>query len=203
MARALATNGATVYILGRRVHTLFEAVVSITNLPEGAKVIPIECDISSKPSLEAAAFHVAIQTGYINLLIANAATIGPGQPSLAPRSVGDTRSPLTVQETQKVLWDISMDDIVDVYKLNVAATMFTAVAFLDLLDKGNAKKNVKQTSQVLVTSSIAAWHRDWQVPGIGYTTSKAAVNHLTKSLAQFLLQFRIRVNSIAPGCEYT
>jgi NAD(P)-dependent dehydrogenase (short-subunit alcohol dehydrogenase family) len=36
--------------------------------------------------------------------------------------------------------------------VNVTGVLYTAIAFFDLLDKGNQKKNIPQTSQVLVTS---------------------------------------------------
>ena len=81
----------------------------------------------------------------------------------------------------------------DIYKVNVAGTLFSAIAFLDLLD------NLKQMSQVLIASSVAGFYRDWQLPGIGSTTSNAAMNNLAKCLAQFFMQLRIRVNSVAPG----
>ena len=199
MAKALATNGATVYILGRRASKLQEAVASTSGLPQEAKMIPLECDVSSKESLEAAASHIAKETGYINLLIANAGILGPNYESLAPRAENDPKGPLTLEEAQKALWDTPMDDFVNVYKVNVAGAMFCAVAFLNLLDKGNAKKNVKQTSQIVVTSSIGSFHRSFQQAGLAYITSKAATTHLVKTLASFLVQFRIRVNAIAPG----
>ena len=199
MARALATNGATVYIIGRRLAKLEEAAASTTNIPQGARIIPLECDASSKESLSKAAAHVAEETGYINLLIANAGIIGQNYDELAPRAEDDARGKLTIQEAQKQLWDTDPDKFVEVYKINVAGVLFTATAFLDLLDKGNEKKNVRQMSQVLVTSSIGGFHRSFQQPGLAYTTSKAATTHMVKTLATFLIQWRIRVNAIAPG----
>ena len=165
------------------------------------KIIPLECDATSKDSLEAAAKKIASETGYVNLVIANAGIMGPAHPELQPRAVDDPKGPLTIQDVQQSLWKTPMEDIVDVYRTNVAGALFTAVAFLDLLDKGNAKGNVKQTSQVLVTSSIGSFHRSWTMSGLAYTTSKAAVTHLVKSLASFLLQWRVRVNGIAPGSK--
>ena len=162
-------------------------------------MIPLECDVSSKESLEAAAAHVAKETGYINLLIANAGILGPNYESLVPRTENDPKGPLILQEAQKALWDTPMDDFMNVYKVNVAGAMFSAVAFLNLLNEGNARKNVKQTSQIVVTSSIGSFHRSFQQAGLAYTTSKAATTHLVKTLASFLVQFRIRVNAIAPG----
>lgn len=204
MARALATNGATVYILGRRLSKLQEAAASIASqpLPPGAKVLPLECDATSKPSLQAAASHIAHETGYINLLLANAGVLGPNYMAISPRQENDSRGPLTLEEVQKALWESPVEDFAQVYKVNVAGAFYTTVAFLELLDKGNKRGNVRQTSQVVVTSSIAGFHRSWQMSGMAYTTSKAAVTHLVKSLAGYLVQWKVRVNAIAPGCKF-
>lgn len=74
------------------------------------------------------------------------------------------------------------------------------MAFLDLLDAGNKKKNMPQDSQILVTSSIAGFSRQL-ANGFAYASSKAATTHLVKMLATNFAQqgFHIRVNSISPG----
>lgn len=74
------------------------------------------------------------------------------------------------------------------------------MAFLDLLDAGNKKRNVPQDSQILVTSSIAGFSRQL-ASGYAYSSSKAAVTHLVKMLSTSFSQngFHIRVNSISPG----
>ena len=199
MARSLARNGATVYILGRRLSSLESAVASYSG-PGPGTIVPVACDVTSKDSLEAAAAQISTKSGFVNLLIANAGVVGPIHHDLAPRAADDPKGPLSIQDVQKSLWQLPVDDFMNVYQVNVAAAMFTVVAFLDLLDKGNAKGNLQQTSQVIMTSSIASFHRTWTgVGGMAYTTSKAAVTHLTKSLASYLVQWRIRVNALAPG----
>lgn len=74
------------------------------------------------------------------------------------------------------------------------------MAFLDLLDAGNKKRNVPQDSQILVTSSIAGFSRQIAM-GFAYSASKAAVTHLVKNLSTSFSQngFHIRVNAITPG----
>ncbi|KAF4628183.1 hypothetical protein G7Y89_g9968 [Cudoniella acicularis] len=199
MARSLAINGATVYILGRRLSKLEEAVGSCSSIQPPGEVIPLECDVTSKPSLEAAASKIGEKTGFVNLVIANAGVPGPSNRALLPRPADDPRGPLAIQEVQQHLWETSIDDFTEVFKINVTGALYTAVAFLDLLDKGNVRRNVKQSSQVIITSSIGGFHRSWTQASLAYTTSKAAVNHLVKSLASFLVQWKIRVNGLAPG----
>ena len=74
----------------------------MTEFPRGVKIVPIECDMSSRSSLETAASRVAKETGYINLVIAHTEIMRNGQGSLAPPSQKDTRDPLTVQDVHKV-----------------------------------------------------------------------------------------------------
>lgn len=73
-------------------------------------------------------------------------------------------------------------------------------AFLPLLNAGNEKGNVTQSSQVIITGSIGAFGR---VPlaHIAYSASKAAVTHMAKQLSTGLTRHKIRFNVIAPGRE--
>lgn len=81
----------------------------------------------------------------------------------------------------------------------MTAVFFTAIAFLELLQLGNEKKNFGSTSsQIIVTSSIAAYLRQI-FTGFAYPSSKAAVDHLAKSLSTHLMPHRIRVNTLNPG----
>lgn len=84
---------------------------------------------------------------------------------------------------------------------NVRSVYFSIAAFLPLLDAGNEKGNVVQSSQTIITGSIGAYGR---VPmaHFAYSASKAAVTHMAKQLATAFTKYKIRFNVIAPGCEY-
>jgi NAD(P)-dependent dehydrogenase (short-subunit alcohol dehydrogenase family) len=86
--------------------------------------------------------------------------------------------------------------------VNTAATFFTIVAFLELLDKGNKKRHrAAQRSQVLATSSISGFNRS--VPGgFAYGGSKTATTQMMKQFATLLAPFNIRSNIIAPGSKF-
>lgn len=93
----------------------------------------------------------------------------------------------------------SWDDIQGTFNINVTAVLFTAYAFLELLDAGNKKNIIPDTkSQILVTSSIAGYIKKPD-QSMAYKTSKAATTHLVKNLAGELVPFDIRCNALAPG----
>lgn len=156
-------------------------------------IIPLQGDASSKPDLERVAAHVTRETGYINLLVANAGTPGP-----TPVAITQS-TPLA--DVMRDLWATDPAAFDQAFSNNVRAAYFTVAAFLPLLDAGNRQGNAVQSSQAVITSSIGAYGR---VPlaHFAYSASKAAVTHMAKQLATALTRYKIRVNVIAPGCEF-
>lgn len=201
VSRSLLAAGASqVYILGRRQATLNDACKANPGLT------PIQCDITSKDSLQAAVDQITRETGYINLLVANSGVLGPLATFSATQSISQMR--------KQMFEDTSMEDFNEVFMVNTTATLFTILAFLELLDAGNThaiekagfgaplKKDSQVPSiqsQVIVTSSVGAFLRDWAcVPA--YTGSKSAILALVKHAASGLAAHGIRVNALAPGC---
>lgn len=184
------SNGAkAVYILGRR----REALEKVAKAAKNGSIKPIVADVTSKEDLERAANDVRKEHGYINVLFANSGIIGP---YIADLYV-DGKKP-DVDTLQKKLWSFEPSEFTNAFHVNVTGAFYTFVAFLDLLDEGNKRRVVPQTSQVIVTSSIAAFSR---VPsgGFAYTASKAAVIQLVKQLSTCCSHLKIRLNAIAPG----
>jgi NAD(P)-dependent dehydrogenase (short-subunit alcohol dehydrogenase family) len=193
-ARALDANGAkAVYIVGRRKETLEQAAKTAVN----GNIIPVVGDVTDKASLQQLADKVREEQGFINLLFANAGVSGPKHASVLNREDG---SKPTIQEVQQEWFELDMDAFIKTLHVNITAAFYTAVAFLDLLDAGNKKRNVPQDSQILVTSSMAGLSRHL-FSSFAYATSKTAVIHMFKILSTFLSvnNFRIRANLIAPG----
>lgn len=202
MSKALAAGGASkVYILGRRKAALDAAAAQYSGL------IPVQCDITSKSDLRSAVDYITKDAGYINLFIANSGILGPFA----------TYDPAaTIQELRKSMFeDTSMADFTNVFLVNTTATFFSILAFLELLDAGNQAalkggfgaplkegSNVPLIqSQVIVTSSIGAYLRDHLIIP-SYAGSKSAIVHLVKHASSGLAGHGIRVNALAPGCEY-
>jgi NAD(P)-dependent dehydrogenase (short-subunit alcohol dehydrogenase family) len=189
MAKALALNGAhKVYIFGRRLDKLEAAA---KESPTG-NIIPIQGDVTSKESLEAAADLVRKDTGYLNLIICNSGVTGPNH-------AVNMREGTSAKELQKQVLATPMEEFTDAFAVNVSGVYYSAFAFLDLLEEGNNKGNMEGVkSQVLVTGSIAAFNRSVGA-GIAYNASKAAVTHLVKVLAGIFVPYSVRVNALAPG----
>lgn len=193
-ARALDANGAkAVYIVGRREQTLKDAAKTGVN----GNIIPLVGDVSDKESLKKVAEQVRKEQGFVNFLFANA---GVGGPKHAASLKKDDGSKPTVQEVQEKLFEPSMEDFTKALHVNNTTVFYTVIAFLDLLEAGNKKRNVPQDSQVLVTGSVAGFSRHL-ASSFSYSSSKAAVTNLVKMLSTFFAQsgFHIRANLIAPG----
>ena len=179
IAKALAQNGAAkVYIAGRRLKVLEEAASAI-----GSNVIPIQCDVTSKDELRTAVLTVEKEVGYLNLLVCNSGISGPSPPKLTPET--------TLEQWATANFDQKIEDYTNTFMVNVSSVWFTTMAFLMLLDAGNKKGNVTQSSQVVITSSIGGFNK--KAPGgWAYNQSKAAVTHASKALGVALPQWNIR-----------
>jgi len=189
-AKALDANGAkAVYIVGRRKEKLEAAAKEAKN----GTLIPLPGDNTSQEALEAMVKRVESEQGYINVLFANAGTMGVQYFNDLPKD----RHP-SIQEFRKAALSHDIDDYSNTFKVNLAAPFYTALAFLELLDAGNKKGNVVQKSQVIVTASIGGFLRQPQ-DGFAYSTSKAGVVHLVKMMSTYFGPWGIRANTIAPG----
>ncbi|PYH77563.1 short chain dehydrogenase [Aspergillus uvarum CBS 121591] len=200
MAHALAANGARrVYILGRRQDALATTAAAYPGV-----IVPHPADVTSKPALQAAVDRITSETGYVNLVIANAGTIGPAVRFSPTASLAELR--------QTLFTDFSMEGMNDALGLNITAAFFTMTAFLELLDAGNARalaggygKPLQEgsavpaiQSQVIFTTSISAFSRHWS-SAPPYLASKVAVMQIAKHASTQLARFGVRVNALAPG----
>ncbi|GJC81233.1 short-chain dehydrogenase/reductase SAT3 [Colletotrichum liriopes] len=173
MAKALAANGAEkVYILGRRKEVLQEAASSV-----GPNVVPLVCDVTDKSSLKEATATIEKEAGFINLLVCNAGVGGPQVKAPSPE--------MTAAEWAEQHLEHDTSDYTRVFDVNVTSVWYTAMAFVKLLDLGNKKGNLSQTSQVVSTSSIAAFNKN-APGGWAYGQSKAAATLLVKQLSSNL-----------------
>lgn len=155
-------------------------------------------DITSKSDLEKVAKRISSEVGYINLLVANAGITGPmfGE---KVSICGPNQS--TLSDVQKDLWNIDQGVFLNTFATNIGGPFWSTVAFLPLLDAGNRKRNVVQSSQVIATGSEAAFDRI-PIPHYTYSASKAGLTHMMKQFATTFIKYKIRFNVIAPGRKY-
>jgi NAD(P)-dependent dehydrogenase (short-subunit alcohol dehydrogenase family) len=181
MAKALADAGAArVYIVGRRVDVLQAAAATI-NKP--TVVVPLYGDVTSKVSLESIVSVVENDVGYLNLLVANAGIGGPQGGSPTPE--------MSLEEWRDKQLAFDFEDHTKTFNVNATSVWFTAMEMLKLLDAGNKKGNLQQSSQIVVTSSIAGFNK--KAPGgWAYGQSKAAATMISKQLSVVLPQWDIR-----------
>lgn len=94
----------------------------------------------------------------------------------------------------KKIEDTTSNDFEKIMDLNVNAMFYMIKAIVPYM-----KEN--QGGVILNTSSMVSIYG--QSSGVGYPTSKFAVNGMTKSLARELAPYHIRVNAVAPGITKT
>ncbi|KAJ6602238.1 hypothetical protein B0H10DRAFT_664656 [Mycena sp. CBHHK59/15] len=225
MAAALENNGATVYIVGRRLDVLEKTAREIN---KHDKIIPLEGDVRDRDSLLSIVDAVKSRHGYIDLLVNNAGiarnlfkhplpspgnAVAVSNPPSPPASPGSPMSVPCIKDFQASLWETgSPEDFAESFATNVTSVYYTTVAFLDLLYQGNVRKQRQpsypkkgvsrppyHSSQVLSVSSSGAFRLDAKILSLSYTLAKNACTHLGKLLANLLAPWGIRSNVLAPG----
>ena len=164
-------NGAKVYISARKELPLIQKAQELSE-KYGGECIAIPCDLSSMEGIEYFAQQLAEKEEGIDFLINNAGAAW-GEP---------------LEDFSETGWDKVMD-------LNVKSIFFLTQKLKSLL-KTNATN--EDPSRVINIGSIDGLN----VPAFetySYSTSKAAVHHLTRVLANKLVKEDILVNAIAPG----
>ncbi|MBO9670590.1 MAG: SDR family oxidoreductase [Sphingobium sp.] len=171
IAKGLVARGVKTYVSGRDAARTAEIAAQIAAEANGA-CIGLAADLADKAGPQALADAYAAKESRLDLLVNNAGANATG--SLAAMTVED--------------WDLVLD-------VNVRAAFFLAKALLPLL---KASASAEDPARIVNLGSIGGLH----VPGWeahAYGASKAAIHHLTRSLAKALGPDRITVNAIAPG----
>jgi len=190
IAATLEHNGATVYIVGRRLEVLEKAAKE--NNKHG-KIIPLQGDVTSREALLAIVERITQEVGYVNILVNNSGVMYNQAKAPAPGE--------DIKGLQERMWNAgTAEEFTKTFEVNVTGVYYTSVAFLELLDQGNKRASPDAPrSQIITVSSIAAFRRDSGTFSLSYGPSKAAVLHMAKLLMNTLVPFQIRSNIIAPG----
>lgn len=175
MARALASAGAKVAILGR--HAEKARAVAEAIAAEGGQAIGLDGDVLKRESLEAARQQVHERFGTLDILV-NAA---------------GGNSPQATTTPELSFFDLEIAAINQVFALNFTGTLLSCQVF----GHGMAERG---QGCIVNIASMNALRPLTRIPA--YSAAKAAVVNFTQWLAVYMAQefsARIRVNAIAPG----
>ncbi len=170
MAATLADLGCAVALASRNGDECVALANAITER-FGTQAIGLSCDIADEDSVEAAVTETIARLGGLDILVNNAGASWWGLPQ-----------------------DISLKGWRKVMEVNVTGTFLACrhAARHMITHGGGAIVNIAS-----VGAFISYRPADGQV--VPYTTSKAAIVHLTSDLAAQWAEHGIRVNAIAPG----
>jgi NAD(P)-dependent dehydrogenase (short-subunit alcohol dehydrogenase family) len=173
-AKTLARAGAAVVLASRRVDKLKALRVEIE--ADGGSAHVVALDVTDTVSIKSAVAHAETEVGPIDILINNSG----------------------VSTTQK-LTDITEEDYDFIFNTNTRGSFFVAqeVGKRMLARARGAAPGTYTGGRIVNIASMAGLK---VLPQIGvYCMSKAAVIHMTKSMAVEWGKFGINVNAICPG----
>ena len=145
------------------------AAAVATLAADGVEVYEVTADLTADSELERAFSSVIEQLGGLDILVNNAGTV-----------------------VHKPALEVSNEEWAAVFDLNVRAVWMTSVAAArHMRDHGGGS--------IINIGSMSAMIVNRPQHQASYNASKAAVHHLTKSLAAEWAPYGIRVNAVAPG----
>lgn len=170
-AKVLAEAGAQVVLASRRIDRLKELRAEIEAGGGAAHVVAL--DVTDYASIKAAIAHAETEAGPIDILVNNSG----------------------VSTTQRLI-DVTPEDYAFVMDTNQRGAFFVAQETAKRMI-ARAKGDSKTQHRIINIASVAGMR---VLPQIGiYCMSKAAVVHMTKSMAVEWGRYGINVNAICPG----
>jgi NAD(P)-dependent dehydrogenase (short-subunit alcohol dehydrogenase family) len=170
-AKVLAEAGAQVVLASRRTERLKELRAEIE--ADGGAAHVVSLDVTDYGSIKAAIAHAETEAGPIDILVNNSG----------------------VSTTQRLV-DVTPEDYAYVMDTNQRGAFFVAQETAKRMI-ARAKGDSKKQHRIINIASVAGLR---VLPQIGiYCISKAAVVHMTKSMAVEWGRYNINVNAICPG----
>lgn len=170
-AKVLAQAGAQVVLASRRIERLKELRAEIE--ADGGAAHVVALDVTDYASIKAAIAHAETEAGPIDILVNNSG----------------------VSTTQRLV-DVTPEDYAFVMDTNQRGAFFVAQEAAKRMI-ARAKGDPKKQHRIINIASVAGLR---VLPQIGiYCMSKAAVVHMTKSMAVEWGRYGINVNAICPG----
>ena len=171
IARGLAARGVRTYVTGRNAEQI-AAFAGTVSAETGGTCIGLVGDFSTEDGPAELAGRLATDEDRLHILVNNAGTNAAGQ----------------LESLATAAWD-------EIFAVNARAPAFLVRDLLPLLEAAAAPGD---PARVINVGSIGGLHvPDWEAHPYG--ASKAALHHLTRSLAKALGPRNVTVNAIAPG----
>ena len=172
MAKGFAAQGAKLAILARRMERL-EAFAKELADEFGIEVLPVQCDVTSTESINAAAKSVEDKFGRVDILL---------------NCAGSSKDKGVLEMTDDE-WDFTIaTDETSVFKMTRA--------FANIMKKNNY-------GRIINIASMYGLVGNTEIHTIAYHTSKGAVVNFTRAVAAELATDGITCNAICPGYFYT
>jgi NAD(P)-dependent dehydrogenase (short-subunit alcohol dehydrogenase family) len=194
ITQALVSNGAKVYITGRREEALNKAVEQYNTGP--GKIIAFPGDVNDKSDIERLAAEMSKREPEgIQLLVNNAGIARDDNTNFSQAGQPDMSDPVAIS---KHFMKSDPQSWADTFQTNSTGPFFVSMAFLPQLAKGG-NRTTGYASSVVNVSSISGQMRGTSGGQPAYAASKAASTHISRMLATTFKDTKVRVNTIAPG----
>jgi len=169
IAEGYVANGVKTYISARKAEA---CDATAARLSEHGECISIPADLSTAEGIRALSDEINSRENQLDILVNNAgATWGA-----------------SIEEFPEAAWDKVMD-------INVKGVFFLTQALLPLLEASGSAEDPARIINIGSVDGLNVNH----LPTFAYGPSKAAVHHLTRTLATHLADRKITANAIAPG----
>ena len=168
MSRMLVDEGAKVIMAARRLELVEAEAAAI-----GANAVAVQADVTNEADVAAMVEAAMSRWGQVDVMMNNAAVPG----------------------TDKFIWEQTVDNFLDTYKVDCMAAMLCSREVL------NRSMLERKTGAIINFSSGAGW--DGMVRKSHYSAAKGALRILTKVIAKEVGEFGIRCNCVVPGAIET
>ena len=168
MAKMIVAEGGKVIMAARRLELVAAAAEEL-----GDAAVAVRADVTDEGDVAAMVDAAMSRWGQVDVMLNNAAVPG----------------------TDRYIWEQTVDNFLDTYKVDCRAAMLCSREVL------NRSMLARKSGVIINFSSGAGW--DGMVRKSHYSAAKGALRILTKVIAKEVGEFGIRCNCVVPGAIAT
>lgn len=168
MAKMIVAEGGKVIMAARRLELVAAAAAELDDA-----AVAVRADVTDEGDVAAMVEAAMSRWGQVDVMLNNAAVPG----------------------TDKFIWEQTIDNFMDTYKVDCMAAMLCSREVL------NRSMLARKSGVIINFSSGAGW--DGMVRKSHYSAAKGALRILTKVIAKEVGEFGIRCNCVVPGAIAT